>query len=342
MSTAGQPIKPILPVERDNTYAANQLIAGRINDDSNIYDTATVNDAKADTAVSTAKVLVTRSNDPKAISLIERLTVARPTVAETEAAIDLNYKDFASQPGFGSHAQQVDAFLLVQSVTAARVDGYVNARTSFSNQALGFVMAEATRFQVTSECNAVVCNSFYQIVDFRWGTDTATPVFARSGNAAPFPLIRNNLYLLAVRVRITTGGVLIGNDWELHFSTTAGPVKTWVKVAAGEHITHNNPVNAPYTPFPDELPVARFVTSPGTGKPLLAPGLLATASGDDQSPRIIEAVLADTETEVVFCLRFAPGAPTVPYYFRVISTNDTTTDKVFHPRMSGPWATTVT
>lgn len=180
-------------------------------------------------------------------------------------------------------------------------------------------------------CAGSIANSTYQIVDYRWGPDV-TNVWYASGQPSPFPnntLTVGDRVWLAVRIRLSEGAVLLGNDWSIQFQNPAG---NWVSITNSSKTFKFQDYSAMSRVMPpdfnsNEINWSHKVTRPGPGNPVTGYKIYI-ATQDDQSSRVTNAAPANSEVEVWF--PFEMVAPTevttsgTPLNFRIISSNEST------------------
>jgi hypothetical protein len=196
-------------------------------------------------------------------------------------------------------------------------------------------------FTVTRAVEATVVNSYYQIVDYRWRKrDVDNQPWAPSSQGNPFQFSVDEFYQLAVRVRVSPLAALFGVDWWLEFSTNPA-ANLWTRVAGSEDIAiGESPLDVSDIPAGAEWPIARWVTNPGPGGVATVPG--SVAYDEDHSTRFTGGLNYYVEVEILFRIYIGATAPEVPYYFRLASTNESTTIRPFSPILSQPWITQFT
>lgn len=341
LSSANQPTKPILPVDSDNTYAADQDIALQVEDDAAIYLTDQVDQPKSATSAAQASALATLSTSDDAVSAIKSALVLDAPFYETSKQIDYVFSKVAPHPGYGSCSARILGEVYQGKSVAASATGLVDFRNTVTAPVSASVTTYSSRTEVTASCDMEVASATYQVISYRWRDQNAADQpwgISCSGN--PFTFHVDSYYNLAVRVRISPMATLLGGDWTLQYTSDPDSPSTW-----RELLGPTPPITIAYGPHdpPDDMvpwPISASVTPPGPGNPVQVDG--AYAYPDNQSVRVSLGVPYITEVETIFRLYLAPDLPNTPVYFRIASQVEGITVVPSSGLLAQPWMTEIT
>lgn len=339
LSSAGQPEKPILPNELNNVFSAQQDLASGIAGDSGIYDTAKVDRSKSQSSTDIASALSSLSTSLDAESALKSslVSISRPS-SVVKDQIDYVFSNVAPHPGYGSSVARAELTVIKQRAISVPVVCAINGANSITLPVSASITTFTAPRQSTLGCSGKVASAFYQIIQYRWRLNDAPDQPWSRANQSNFEFVGRQSYELAVRVRISKNATLVGNDWKLQYSTANPSLNMWEDVGDPILAIESAGWN-PLTGDPDTLPPAKFVTSPGPGRPVEVNGFYA--SFDEQSVRLYLASPYVIETEVRYQLYPDNDLTGFPLYFRLVILDSSLNDHVyissFHPSLSLPW-----
>lgn len=345
LSSENQPVKPVLPVAQLSIFQSEQDLATNIQNDADVFSVEEIDKSKNDALVDQTTAIVSRTRKP---SGVEDIKVARlDTYSVTKIAVDAKLASVGSA-GFGSAVAQAQAYLYVSRNVVAAGEATLEADNLVTAPAEGMITTFTADNTTSASCAGTLETSYYSIVDFRWAEDSDPLFWNPSGYTSMEVKTGAQKYVLAMRIRLSKGATLLGNDWFLAYSIDGG--STWTECqGAGTDVTIVSSVdNIPVPPNNGdpfyEFDPSNFVTTAGPGRPSLAVGRLVYYDFE-QSPRVTLAVSSITELETWTALTFDPSLAGESIHFRIESANLTafgTGVRPYSNAILGPWATNVT
>lgn len=342
VSSANQPVKPVLPVDQDNIFSADSDIAAAAAADTQVYQSQEVDIPTAAVMIQHAKALASVST--KVVSdAVDSVVYPDMTAAEVQVQIDKIFSETIGHPGYGSAVARVSGFVVPERRSYARVECLVSADNKSTTSCTASITTFAPNTQLTAACEATISNLLFSCVSYRWGQDTVSGSWANPNSNAPFAFVRGTKYILAIRMRIPGGTSVVDTDWTYQFAHESAP-DVWTEINYATDISRTDTPSAydwtipPAGIYPIITP-DNFVTLPGPGVPNLADGMKVVA--DEMSP-IISSTSDITETEVQICLIPQLGIPTGNYYLRVVSSIERAIVRPLYQHLSTPWIIGVT
>lgn len=342
LSSEGQPLKPALPVAALSIFQANQSLATAIEPDAPVFSVEEIDKAKEESLVTQTESITQRTRKPSGLMTLRVESLG--SYDKSSQAITATMQS-VGHAGFGSAVAQAQGYIYATGVVTAPCEATLDADNEVAVAGAAMLTTFEGPLTVTAPAVATLETSFYSLVDFRWAEDQSPAIWNPSGVTTMQIKTGAFKYALAIRVRLSKGATLLGNDWFLSYSTDG---KTWIECQNfGSDVSiggafDNLPLPSVVSPDPFfEFSSVNFVTSPGPGSPALATGRLVL-NDFEQSPRVSLAVPEITELETWTCLSFDPSLAGEDIYFRIDSANLSsfgTGVRVFSAAMAGPWAT---
>lgn len=346
LSSETQPVRPVLPLDSDNTYSADSTIADAIDPDAKVYKTQQIDIPKADTVYVQAKSLASLVVDARTERSVVSSLISGASFANSSNQADYVFSHIG-HPGYGSCSARVETYMIFEYQITADVACLVDADNTVEAEAGGVITIYPDRVEVTRDCSGYVSDRVYEIVDFRWkDNDTADNPFGNSCDSTSLTFTEGHYYELAVRIRTylhkteSTGS----SDWLLEWTKDIPSLNNWTSVFSAGSVgffeqTWDVDANWPY------IPVSTFVTTPGPGIIKEVQGVRAQPSNESFPYYEAEkAQMIESEVRYALYLTGSPSIATKPVYFR-LRLDDAEVpggrSASMHPILNLPWISIV-